>query len=100
MGFVNNKMVYFGDTNGDGIIGINQDTLEEDIRKIMYTWEDLNDNGVLDYKYDESTGEFTLLEKVVFSDENNNGILDFQQLKFILIIMAVILQFLMNLVLH
>ena len=64
---------YFGDTNDDGFIGVNPVTLLEDTRKMWYTWEDKNQNGVLDYEYNQVTGEFTILEKVAFLDNNNNG---------------------------
>ena len=70
---INDEIQYFGDTNNDGIIGINPETLEEDTRKMWYTWEDKNQNGALDYEYNQVTGEFTISEKVAFIDNNNNG---------------------------
>ena len=44
--------------------------------KILFTWEDKNENGILDYRIDEESGEYIFEEKVSFEDLNANGQLD------------------------
>lgn len=72
----NGNTLYIADTNQDGIIGINNDTGLEDIKDIVYTWEDVNENGILDVRYDQLTGEYILEEKVSFIDSDGDGIFD------------------------
>lgn len=73
----NGDIEYFPiDTNGDGIIGLDPVTGLEDTRDIVYTWEDANENGILDAAYNEETGEYILEEAVSFIDNDGNGTFD------------------------
>ena len=49
---------------------------EVDLGNIFFTWEDANENGKLDFRYDKDKENYVVLEKVAFIDDNGNGELD------------------------
>ena len=73
----NGDFLYYGDTNGDGIEGINPVTNEEDKRVELFKWVDTDENGKLSVGYNQVEGIYTVEEHVTYIDDNNNGRFDF-----------------------
>ncbi|MFL2847346.1 MAG: hypothetical protein ACJZ9B_00005, partial [Coraliomargaritaceae bacterium] len=73
----NSEFIYYGDTNNDGITGINPENNKEDERVELFKWVDTDGDGKLSVGYNQVTGIYTVEEAVTFIDDNNNGTFDF-----------------------